>query len=131
MFIFNSKDKKIKGLSWFPVFPAPKFKTAKKGKEPASKPESAFYSDFDKHAVKFGMFPFGRSLTVPKKHDSFFAMIRSILKEKMKKEPLYHWCELVKLPMEPKEAELAIKLDIVGRKIRVTGKNPPKRQVQS
>jgi hypothetical protein len=128
MFIF--KDKKIKDLSWFPIFPAPKFKTAKKGKEPATKPESVFYSDLDKHFVKFGFVPFGRSLTVPKKHDSFFAMIRSILKEKMKKEPLYHWRELVKLPCDPKQAELAIKLDIVGRKIRVTGKNPSERQVQ-
>ena len=127
MFIF--KDKKIKDIAWFPVFPAPSFKAGKKAKdfEKQAKPESAYYSALDKHMVKHGWVPIGRSLTVPKKHDSLFAMIRSVLKEKMKKELQYNWCEQIKLPSDPKEADLAIKLDVNGRKLRVTGKNPPKR----
>ena len=74
--------------------------------------------------VKHGYVPLGRSVTVPKKHDSFFAMLKSFVKEKMKNKPEYHWCELIKLPCSPKDAELAVKLDVDGRKLRVTGKNP-------
>merc|ERR1712037_252421 len=38
-----------------------------------------------------------------------------------------NWREQIKLPSDPKEADLAIKLDVNRRKLRVTGKNPPKR----
>ena len=126
MFIF--KDRKIKDLAWFPVFSAPRNTTAKKEKalkKKATKPESAYYSFQDKYSVKHGYVPLGRSLTVPQKHDSFFAMIRSNLKERTKKEPEYNWCELIKLPCEPKEAELKVKLDVDERQIRVSGKNIP------
>ena len=100
MFIF--KNKKIKDLEWFPKFGENDPKKSKNSEKRAKKPESAYYSDFDKHMVKHGYVPLGRSVTVPKKHDSFFAMLKSFMKERMKNKPVYHWCELIKLPCSPK-----------------------------